>query len=174
MHKTAIAFSLLLLVSFSASSQEKRYKENSEAWPVTSSWIKEIPADQQVIAAARALGALNQKTASLLEHKQDQEQVAWVAKITACGYSMLSKVLTKNPDFQSYLVRHSELYVRFIRGEVKGNEFSNADEALFAEGKAVLSKSFNSEALKATTTQYKDRIAATERSLVVYSMLCAK
>lgn len=167
---------LLLFLSFltSALSEEKSYKENSEAWPVTSSWIKEIPPDQQVIAAAKALGALNRKTASLLEHRQDSEQVMWVAKITACGYSMLSKVLTKSPSFQAYLMRHSDLYVRFIRGEVRAAEFSKADEALIAEGQDVLSKAFDDEALKATTTQYKERIVATERSLVVYSMLCAK
>lgn len=174
MYKTAIVLLLLCTAPLISQSQEKQYKENSEAWPLTSSWIKEIPADQQIIAAAITLGALNRKTTSLLESRQDREQVVWVAKITACGYSMLSSVVTKNPSFQSYLVRHSELYARLIRGEVNSVEFSRTDEFLNTEGQKVLSNAFDPKALNATTTQYKDRITATERSLVVYSMLCAK
>ena len=86
---------------------------------------------------------------------------------------MLSKVVTKNPPFQSYLARHSDLYVRFIRGEIKPSDFSKAEAVLLAEAENVLSKGFDAEVFKATTAQYRDRIAATDRSLVVYSMLCA-
>jgi hypothetical protein len=93
------ALTIALLVPFSALSQEKARNENSENWYVTSSWIKEITEVEQIIVASLALEALSQKTASLLEYQRDGQQVAWVVKITACGYSMLSKMMTKTPTF---------------------------------------------------------------------------
>jgi hypothetical protein len=167
------ALIFLLLPQVYANSNEKIYKENAENWSVTSSWIKEIPADQQAIVIGIVLGALNKKIESLLEFQHNREQAAWVSKITACGYSMLSKVATKNAPIQSYLSRHSDLYVQLIRGELKSGIFAKADEALIAEGQAAFSKAFDIESHKAATTQYKDRIAATKLSFVVYSMNCA-
>lgn len=148
-------------------------KENAEAWPVTSAWVKEIPANQQAIVLTLGLVALNQKTSSLLEHKRDREQAVWVAKISACGYAMLSKVATKNPQFAAYLTRHSSAYAQLLRGELKSSQFQERDLALRSEGD-VLMRALDNDAYRVVKAQYKDRVEATEMSLVVYAMFCAQ
>jgi hypothetical protein len=173
LYKFVSAVAIAILVPFPALSQEKARNENSENWYVTSSWIKEVTEEEQIIAASLALEALSQKTASLLEYQRDGKQVAWVVKITACGYSMLSKIMTKTPTFQSYLAGHSDLYIRFIRGEIKRKDFLKSEQAFLDEQENLLSKGLDVKSLAITKTQYKDRIAATNRSFVAYSMICA-
>ena len=86
---------------------------------------------------------------------------------------MLSKVATKNPEFESYLRRHSAAYVQLVRGELKESGFAETEKALRNEGQ-VLMRTLDENAYRAVKVQYKDRMAATELSLVVYAMLCAK
>ena len=168
-----LAGTFLATVLMSSHSADRPSGENSEAWPVTSAWVKELPANQQAIAITLALAALNRKFTSLIELRQDREQVGWVAKMGACGYSMLSKVATKNPEFESYLRRHSAAYVQLVRGELKESGFAETEKALRNEGQ-VLMRTLDENAYRAVKVQYKDRMAATELSLVVYAMLCAK
>jgi len=165
-----LAFLFVATLSFSIHSQSA--KENSETWQVTSAWVKEVSPDQQAHAVFVALGALNKKTAELVAHRQDGEQVHWVRKIIACGSSMLSKVSTKNPELETYLRRMSDLHVAFIRGEIRGSQFDEHEAKLQNDGIALL-KNVNLGSFSDTATQYKNRLADTEMSLVVYAMICA-
>lgn len=163
---------VLLALSLSHPVVAQPYKENAENWSVTSAWIKEILEKQQAAAVMIALGALNQKTASLINHRQDREQVAWVLKITACGTSMLAKVATKNPAMQEYLRSVSDLNVQLIRGDIRPAQFAEGEQRLQTDAKA-LADAVDKDSFMATRVQYKDRLAATETTLVVYAMACA-
>lgn len=166
---TALAFTLII---FSAPSISQSAQENSENWQVTSAWIKEITPEQQAHAILSALSALDKKTAEAIQHKQDWEQILWVAKIIACGTSMLAKVATKNPDIENYLQQTSDLHLDFIRGKKTGDQLSNGDERLRREGTSIFNK-INHNSYKETTITFKKRLFDTDRSLVVYAMMCA-
>lgn len=150
----------------------QRVMENSENWQITSAWVKEATSEQQSHAIFSAFTALNKKTAELVQQRQDGEQLLWVAKIIACGTSMLEKVSTKNPEIQNYLHQVSDLHVSFIRGEKRGDQFGHRDDQLRREGISIFGK-INSKAYKETTILFKNRLSETDRSLVAYAIICA-
>lgn len=164
------AFLLTAIFSYSTHSQPAR--ENSETWQVTSAWLKEVLPDHQANAVFSTLGALNNKAAELIAYRRDGEQRQWVRKIMACGTSMLARVATKNPELEAYLRRMSDLQIAFIRGEIRGPNFDEQEANLQSEGRALM-HGVSASSFSDTATQYKKRLADTERSLIVYSMLCA-
>lgn len=85
---------------------------------------------------------------------------------------MLAKVATKNPDIENYLQQTSDLHLDFIRGKKTGDQLSNGDERLRREGTSIFNK-INHNSYKETTITFKKRLFDTDRSLVVYAMMCA-
>lgn len=167
--KIAVTFASIIVATPTFS---QSVKENSENWQVTSAWVKEVTPEQQAHAVFSAFSALNKKIAEIIQHNQDGEQLLWVAKITACGTSMLAKVSTKNPDIENNLQQVSDLYVAFIRGEKPNNKFVERDEQLRREGISIFNK-INPNLYKETAITFKRRFFETDRSLVVYAMMCA-
>lgn len=167
--RTTLAFAVLHVCT---STFSQSVKENSENWQVTSAWVKEVTPEQQAHAIFSAFAALNKKTAEVIQYKQDGEQVLWVAKIIACGTSMLAKVSTKNPDIENHLRQVSDLHVSFIRGDKMGDQFGDRDEQLHREGMTIFNK-IKPNSYKETTITFKKRLLDTDRSLVVYAMMCA-
>ncbi|WP_442775897.1 hypothetical protein [Sphaerotilus montanus] len=167
--RTALAFTAIIVATPTFS---QSIKEDSENWQVTSAWVKEITPEQQAHAIFSAFAALNKKTAELIQHNQGWEQLLWATKITACGTSMLAKVSTKNPDIENNLQQVSDLYVAFIRGEKPSGKFVERDEQLRREGISIFNK-INQNQYKETAITFKRRLFETDRSLVVYAMMCA-
>jgi hypothetical protein len=170
--KSSIQF-IIALVTMSISplifSQTSR--ENSENWHVTSAWVKEVTPEQQLHAIFSAFAALRKKTDELIQYRQDHEQVLWVSKTIACGTSMLAKISTKNPVVQSQLQEISDLYVRLIRGEISGEQFSDREQKVRRDLILAFSK-IQLKSYEDSTIVFKKRLLDTNTSLVVNAMEC--
>lgn len=175
--RTIVAGAILSAACLSCAAQSQTphvYKENSENWYVTSAWVKEVSRAEQSAAIMLGFNALNQKMMSVLQsgRDNDKDHMTWSLKIKACGSKMLSRVSTKNEALAKHLAAISELYLQLINAEISLKEFAAREEASKRSGEAAI-REVDEDALTKTLTRYRDRVKATETSLVVYSMECA-
>jgi len=147
---------------------------NSESWPTTSAWVKELPKGPQTVVVGTALDALAAKVSELQRNAKSPDDVLWTVKILACGHMMAEGISTNNHELQGRLKVAHENFSDLISGKVSGSDpqFLTKGRNTSAQVAAFLA-SVEQVTLRDTRTQYARRLEETSKSFVVYSMACA-
>ncbi len=172
--RALIAIALVLPVAgTAAAAQPAVYPEDTENWAVTSSWVKELPKEDQVIVLmSLALGFSGHVDSVLVPAAADSKGLNWVMKVSGTGNHMLMGLASKSDEMRQFFKGKADAHLEMIRGKMDPDEFDRTINQI--NGEIIRFTDYvDVQDIQRVRAAYRTRLERTESSLIAYAKLRA-